>query len=110
MTSFCAVIRERRTRTGRPGLAGRPGIVLTDRFDVRWALRVFVFGVMFGVNLARLGGVMRRMRGVAGGDMGVMPGRLGIAVRVVLGGFAMMTGGVFVMVGRVGVVLVSVVR
>ena len=65
---------------------------------------------MFGVNLARLGGVMRRMRGMAGGDVGVMTGHFGIAVRVVLGGFAMMAGGVFVMVGRVGVMFVSVVR
>jgi hypothetical protein len=65
---------------------------------------------MFGVHLARLGGVMRRMRGVAGGDVSVMTGRFGVTVCVVLGRFAMMTGGVFVMVGRVGMVFVSVVR
>ena len=65
---------------------------------------------MFGVDLARLGGMMRRMRGVAGGHVGVMAGRFGVAVRVVFGRFAMMAGGVFVMVGGAGVMFVSVVR
>jgi hypothetical protein len=59
---------------------------------------------MLGVMLARLAGVMGGVRGMAVRRMGVVGGLL-VRVRfVVLGGFAMVFGGVLVMLGR-GVVM-----
>jgi len=69
-----------------------------------------VIAVVFGVQLAGLGGVVRRMNRVTGRHMAVMAGGFGFAGMVGLGGVAVMRGGLFVMLGRVGVVLVGVVR
>ena len=70
----------------------------------------FGFAVVFGVELAGFRGVMRRVGGVTGGDMGVMTRGLCIAGFVMRGGFAMVMGGLLEMVGRLGVVLVRTVR
>jgi hypothetical protein len=50
------------------------------------------------------------MRRVTGGDVGMMARRLGVARFMMGGGFAVVLGGQIVVIGRVGVVLVSVVR
>ena len=60
---------------------------------------------MLGVVTARLDVVMFGMAGMAVGGVGVMRGLLVIAGFVVLGGFAMMLGGVFVMLGGLVMVL-----
>jgi hypothetical protein len=60
---------------------------------------------MLGVVLARLAGVMGGVRGMAVCRMGVMRGLLVRVLLVVLGGLAMVLGGVFVMFGRGVVVL-----
>jgi hypothetical protein len=64
------------------------------------------FSVLFGVMLGGFAAVVGRVRRMAVGGMRVMRGFLVIAVVVVLGGFAMMMGGVFV-VFRSGAVMFS---
>ncbi|MES5487114.1 hypothetical protein QMZ05_30545 [Bradyrhizobium sp. INPA03-11B] len=58
-----------------------------------------VFAVMLGVMPARFGVVMLGMAGVAMGAVGVVRRLLVIALLVVLGGFAVMTRRVLVMLG-----------
>ena len=60
---------------------------------------------MLGVVTARLDVVMFGMAGMAVGGVGVMRGLLVIAGFVVLGGFAMMLGGMFVVLGGLMMVL-----
>jgi hypothetical protein len=71
---------------------------------------VFDVAVMLGMQLAGLVGVVGGMRRVTGGDVGMMARRLGVARFMMGGGFAVVLGGQIVVIGRVGVVLVSVVR
>jgi hypothetical protein len=66
--------------------------------------------VMLGVELAGFQGVMRRMGGVAGGHVGVMAREFGISFGVVVRRLAVMTGGVFVVVGGLGVMFARVVH
>ena len=65
--------------------------------------------VVFGVEFAGFRGVVGGMGGVAGRDMGVMTGGGRITGFVGLGRLAVMRGGVFVVVGRLGVMFVGVV-
>jgi hypothetical protein len=72
-------------------------------------VRIFFFraAVMIGVKLAGFQGVMRRVGGVAGGDVGMMARHFDVVLGVVLGRFAMVQGGVFVVLGGFGVVIVG---
>jgi hypothetical protein len=60
---------------------------------------------MLGVRLGRFRGVMRCVMKMPLGGVGVVRGRLVIIGFVVLGGFAMMSGGVFVVFGCLGMML-----
>jgi hypothetical protein len=64
-----------------------------------------VFAVMLGVVLARLGGVMGGVRGVAVRRVRVMAGFLVGVVLMVLGRFAMVLGGMLMMLGGFAVML-----
>jgi hypothetical protein len=64
-----------------------------------------VLAVMLGVVTARLDMMMFGVAGMAVGGVGVMRGLLVIAGLVVLGGFAVMPGGVLVMFGGLGVMI-----
>jgi len=66
--------------------------------------------VMLGMQLARLVCVMGGMCGMAGGDMGMMTGRFGVARFMVSGRFAVMLGGEIMVIGGLGMVLVSLVN
>jgi hypothetical protein len=66
--------------------------------------------MLFGVDLARFRCVMRRMGTVTRGRMRMVRSFLMVPSFVVLGGFAMMRGRLFVMFGGVRVMLRSFVR
>ncbi len=78
-------------------------------FGVVLVVVLFFFraAVMIGVKLAGFQGVMRRVSGVAGGDVGMVARHFDVVFGVVLGGFAVMQGGVFVVLGGFGVVIVG---
>jgi hypothetical protein len=60
---------------------------------------------MLDVMLARLGRVVAGVMGVAAGRMGVVGGLFVVAALMMFGRFAVMTRCVFVMFGRLGMVL-----
>ena len=64
-----------------------------------------MLAVMLGVMLARFAGMVRRVRRMTVRRMGMVRGFLVRISLMMLGCFAMMLGGVFVMVGRFLVVL-----
>jgi hypothetical protein len=63
--------------------------------------------VMLGVQLAGFHGVMGRVSGVAGGDLGVVSGHFDFAFGVQLCRFAVVARRMVVMIGGVGVVIVD---
>ncbi len=78
---------------------GRPGSgVLVFQF-------VLVRRVVFGVQLARFGGVVSGVEGVALSHLGMVSRRFRALVLVVVGRVVVMFGGVFVMFGRETVML-----
>jgi hypothetical protein len=77
--------------------------------DDRLGVVLVGIAVVLGVELAGFTGVMLRIGRMAGGDMGVVTGGFGVAGFMMRGGFAVMLGGVFVVVRGLGVVLVGVV-
>jgi len=62
-----------------------------------------LIAMMLGVQLAGLGGVVRRMMVMPVGDMGMMGGGHMIVVVMVLGGLTVMMGGLIVMLGGLAV-------
>jgi hypothetical protein len=68
----------------------------------------FDFAVMFGVEFAGFHCVVGRVGCVTGGHVSMMARGLGVAGFMVRGGFAMVLGGLFEMVGGVGVMFVGV--
>jgi len=65
--------------------------------------------MVLSMEFAGFVGVMVRIGGMAGSDMGMVTGGLGVTGFVMRGGFAVMLGGVFVVARRLGVVFVRVV-
>lgn len=72
-------------------------------------MRRGLLAVLLRVVLTGLRGVMGRVLSVSVRRMRMMGRLLVIAALVMLGGFAMMAGGVFMMVSSVGVVLCTLV-
>ena len=64
-----------------------------------------VVAMMFGMQLAGFGGVVRGVLVMALRDMGVVAGGHMIVVVMVIGGFAMMVGGQLVMLGGLAVMV-----
>jgi hypothetical protein len=62
---------------------------------------VMLMAVMLDMRLAGFGGMVMGMMAVAGRAVGVVRGRLGIVILIMLRGLAMMMRGLFVMIGGV---------